>query len=345
MTETTGWKPRIERLESLILKLRSLILQIVTLVIGPGASTVVWRPGGVTHGNVFATWPEVVAAVAKMQGAVDIVLDNSLAAAVISAGSWDLRPAGVNGPVRIINGTKTTFGPFITIANAPVTLHGLTGLRDISIDNQSTVDVISINATNEIDFYLEGGAAIFQNALSGGAAFIKAAQNSLVLFMRDFSFISTLDTGTNAVQISGGNHDIFIADDAAIDVNQIARTGGTVNLFVSAAPGNLSFAAYATQVSAPTVFPHGMEIIGSSTIAAGTGKTAAIPAFINGNTVIEVTLKTPVGDANTVKYAALAADRVNGNPGSFKISALTAAGGGAVNGADTSTVDWRVVTN
>jgi hypothetical protein len=100
---------------------------------------------------------------------------------------------------------------------------------------------------------------------------------------------------------------------------------------------------YLTQAGAAAIVPSKIVQRGSSAIVVGTGKTAAIPAFMSANARILVSLKDPVGDALTVKYAALGADRVNGAPGSFQISALVAAGGGAINGADTSTVDWEVL--
>jgi len=150
------------------------------VILGVGASTVVWRPGGVSSGNVFATWPEVVAEVAKLNGAITIGVDTSLAVAVIPAGAWDLRPAGVNGPVDLVNATKPTNTalaiPLVTIANAVVTIHGLSGLTDVQLDNRSTVDVITPGPTNIVDFYLRGFASLYQSILSGaGASFFNAS--------------------------------------------------------------------------------------------------------------------------------------------------------------------------
>lgn len=327
--------------------LLEVIKRLIAALFGAGASTVVWRPGGVSSGNVFATWAEVVAAVAKMNGDVTIALDASIAPAVIPAGAWDLRPAGVNGPVEIVNGTKSGAGitPFITIANAPVTIHGLSGIDEISIDNQSTSNVIAPAAATTIAFYMRGSAAIYQNVLSAGAAFFFATPGAQIdLFMQDYSFISTLDTGVNALQ-TGANPasflELHIQDLAALDTNQLS--GSRALVLVSAASGILGVPAFATQAASTNV-PDGLRVSGSSPIVVGTGKTAAIPAFITAQSRILVSLKTPVGDALTIKYAALAADRVNGVPGSFQISALAAAGGGAVNGADTSTIDWEVFT-
>lgn len=322
------------------------IKRLIAALFGAGASTVVWRPGGVSSGNVFATWAEVVAAVAALNGSVTIVLDASIAPAVIPAGAWDLRPAGVNGPVEIVDGTKSGTGitPFITIAHAAVTIHGLSGIDEVSIDNQSTSNVIAPASGDTIVFHLRGSAAIYQNVLSAGAAFFFATPGAQIdLFMHDYSFISTLDTGVNAIQ-TGANPTSFlelhIQDLAALDTNQMS--GSRALVLISAQSGVLGVSAYATQTS--TNVPDGLGASGSSPIVVGTGKTAAIPAFITAQSRILVSLKTPVGDALTIKYAALAADRVNGTPGSFKISALAAAGGGAVNGVDTSTIDWEVFT-
>jgi hypothetical protein len=44
---------------------------------------IIWRPGSVGAGNVFATWPEVQAAVDRVQGATTIFVDSSIAPAVV----------------------------------------------------------------------------------------------------------------------------------------------------------------------------------------------------------------------------------------------------------------------
>ena len=84
----------------------------------------------------------------------------------------------------------------------------------------------------------------------------------------------------------------------------------------------------------------------AAAIDGATGKSAVIAAHITATSKIGVWLKTPSGDALTVKYSALGTDRVvgaSGNGGSFRISALTAAGGGALNAVDASTLDWEVI--
>jgi len=327
--------------------LEKFIRGLFALILGAGASTVVWRPGAVSSGNVFGTWAEVVAQVATMDGAITIVVDMDAAAAVIPAGAWDLRPAGVSGPVTLVAGGQTTpyFSQFVTIANAVVTIHGLTGLDGIQIVNQSTANVITISAALEQEeFSMHGYAAIYQSILAGAAnAFIRVANFSGALSLNDSSFVSTLDGGTNAVQVAAGAFlQLMISDNSTFDTNQLVAPVGTAIVIVGGEPSP-PFVSYGTQAGAPTIRPSGIIQKGTAAIVAGTGKTAAIPAFMNGvNTSIVVSLKTPVGDALTVKYAALAADRVDGAPGSFQISALIAAGGGAVNGADTSTVDWIV---
>lgn len=313
-------------------------------IVSFGASTVVWRPGGVTAGNVYATWAEVVAAVAALNGYITVGVDTSLAAAVIPLGAWDLRPAGVVGPVWMVGATPAGT-PTVTTAAAAVSIDGLSGLQDIIFDNVSTVDVITVDATHALDFYMNGNSTVFQDA-PGATAFIRIVAGGVCqISMRDFSFISTLGGGTNAIQQTAGALQFNIEDGASLDTDQYAYTAGTVTVSVSA--GQLfGFIPYQPQAGAPLVNPVGMITSGTAAIVVGTGKTAAIPAFIAPgiSTRILVTLRTPAGDAATIKYAALSADRVVGAPGSFQISALDAAGGGAVNGADTSTIDWEVIT-
>lgn len=333
---------RIEKLESLAQRHAS-----GGSLIPFGASNIIWRPGAVSTGNVYGTWPEVVAAVAALNGEVSIGIDTTIAPATIPVGAWNLRPAGVTGPVTMVGATPTVAAPFVTIANAAVTIHGLNGLLDVQIDNRSTSNVMT-TGPDAISFFLRGFAAIGQSVLAGaGVSFFHSTGGivpfDLTIYMGDFSYIGSFDGGVNAVRVDAALSQICVQDEAIFDTNQLVSPGTFVNVVVSATTASFTLLpAYGTQALAPLVVPFGYIQWGTAAIVVGTGKTAAIPAFITSASRIEVALRAPVGDALTVKYAALLADRVNGNPGSFQVSALAAAGGGAVNGVDTSTVDYVV---
>ena len=315
--------------------IRELIAFLIGSVFGPGASTVVWRPGGVTAGNVFATWAEVVAQVATMNGAITIGLDTDLAAAVIPPGNYDLRPVGISGPVTFVNASKAPAfaAPFFTIGPGAVTIKGLTGLDDVQIDNQSTVAVMTITANGS--FSLHGRAIVFQ---TGAGPFWAITGGDYAILLSDASQISV--TGGPAVALTVAAPAtllLTLEDNSSVATGMVTDAAGTMTVAVAGG------AQYFAQAGAPTIVPTIQRQSGSTAIAIGTGKTAAIPAFISATSKILVSQKTPAGDALTVKYAALAADRVVGAPGSFQITAILAAGGGAVNGADTSTIDWEVI--
>lgn len=300
-----------------------------------GASTVVWRPGSVSAGNVYATWAEVVAVVATLNGAITIGVDTDTAAAVIPPGTYDLRPVGVSGPVTLVNASQAPpfSSPFVTIGPGAVTIAGLTGIDDVEIDNQSTVPVIAVTANGT--FAMRQRAVVFQ---TGAGPFWAITGGDYAIVLGDASQISVTGGPATAVSVAApGTLLLLLEDLSSVATGTVTAAAGTTT--VAVAPG----AQYFPQAGAPTIVPQVQRQAGSSAIVVGTGKTAAIPAFINANSRILVSLKTPVGDAATVKYAALAADRVIGALGSFQISALAAAGGGAVNGADTSTIDWEVI--
>ena len=76
---------------------------------------------------------------------------------------------------------------------------------------------------------------------------------------------------------------------------------------------------------------------GVATLVAG---VVTVTAAIKSTSRIFITQKTPAGTSLTTEYAALSTNRTNGVLGTFKITALLAAG--TINTADTSTVDWLV---
>lgn len=73
----------------------------------------------------------------------------------------------------------------------------------------------------------------------------------------------------------------------------------------------------------------------------GNGVSPAIAARISAASRIVVTKAIRSGDVGTVDYCALDADRVVGAPGSFKITALDAAG--AIQIGDDSTIDYHII--
>lgn len=315
--------------------------------LGFGASTVVWRPGAVSSGNVYATWAEVVAAVAVLQGAISIVVDMDGAAATIPAGAWDLRPAGVSGPVMLVAGGNNTayFSQFVTIANAVVTIHGLTGLDGIQIVNQATSNVITISAPLEQEeFVMYGYAAIYQSVLAGAAnAFLRVANFAGALSLNGSSFVSTLDAGTNAVQVAVGAFlQIIINDNSTFDTNQLVAPALTALVVASGEPSP-PFVSYGTQAGAPTIIPSGLTQRGVVTLAGGA--SAAIPVFLDATSRLVITPRDGNGtDAATAHgYAVLPADRVVGAPGSIVIRAFAGAvAAAAQDGANAATVEFIV---
>jgi len=316
--------------------LEAFIRSLIVALFGPGASTVVWRPGAVSSGNVFGTWAEIVAQVATMNGAITIGIDTDTAPATIPPGAYDLRPVGVSGPVTFVNASKVPpfAQPFVTLGPGAVTIAGLTGLDDVSIDNQSTVPVQAI--TTNGTFSMKGRSTVFQEP--GAAAFWAITGGDYAILVTDFGSITTPGGGVSAMTVAApGSLLLHVQDSSGVDTNMLVSPAAITTVVVAPA------SQYLAQAGAPTIIPAKMTQKGSSAIVVGTGKTAAIPVFMSASARIVVTVKDPVGDALTIKYGALAADRVNGALGSFKISALAAAGGGAVNGVDTSTIDWEVV--
>lgn len=78
-----------------------------------GGGDLIYRPGGTTTGNVFATWTGVMAKRVTIDGPVRIVIDDSIITpAPIDAGIWDLTHntalIGSNGFQNEFNGTPLT---------------------------------------------------------------------------------------------------------------------------------------------------------------------------------------------------------------------------------------------
>jgi hypothetical protein len=308
-------------------------------------SNVVWRPGATSTGNVFGTWAETVTAVRAISGSVTISVDDSGAPAVIPAGTWNLRPTGIVGPVTMVNGNLSAIsGAFVTAANAAVAIQGLTEINGIQFENKSTVDLIVADAAHQYTFILRD-VVLYQSVLTAGKAFFKMTAGGPIFILADGAIITSLDGGTHAIQsIAPAQGYVYMVSGSQIFDNQIAAAGGTIISLIAEGvnlyPGTIF---YGNQPAA-NLNPLNLIQCGTATVDGVTGKTPNITAFLYSGCVIKCSVKSPANDAETKEYAALSADRVNGTPGTFKITALVVGGsGGAPDTANTSSVDWEII--
>lgn len=304
------------------------------------AGLFVWQPGGTAGAGVFTTWATLVAAVASVSGERNVIVDDSIAAATIPAGNWVFNPAGITGSVALLANPNNTFQTTITTAAAAVTLSGINVLDNISLRNESTVDLITIT-TGLPYFQLRGFGTVMQGAAPGGA-FFKRTGGSLLFHMRDSSLVSTAGGAQEALQgINAGTAFLIRLNDAAtFGANQWKLAAGTTGSVTHYGGVTSRFLAQADPV-AGAITPADGRQSGSATLVAGV--TANITACLRISSRIFVTVWVPRNTALSKYCIALNADRVVGPQGTFKITAILA-GADTINVADTSDVHWEVIT-
>ncbi len=300
-------------------------------------SAFVWAPGATAGKGIYTTWAALFAAVSSTNGIRNIYVDSSLGAAgalglptaFIPVGTWNFNPTGINGIVNFVGKTSSAAAPTCVQATAGATsVNGVGGMTDVLIDNRSTVDLFTMAGANA-QFRMAGSAIAHQSTATGGTAFLKCATAGNVV-MSEQAVFETFDGGTNAVQ-GAGSVLFLLNDQSTMNANMISLS---TNPGVVMGPG----ATYATQTGI-TAQPTGQLQRGTTTLV--TGKSPAIVANVKAGSTITFDLITPNTTANTGKYAALTADKVNGVLGSFKITAILAAGD-TINVADVSTLAWSI---
>jgi hypothetical protein len=194
---------------------------------GAGASSlvfladgIIFRPGGVSLGNVFATWAEIKAVIAVTSGALTVLVDDSLAPAVVSAGVTDcqsrvtftsafqhelpstvklLLPDGaILKDVRAINGFLTVVTEGTTAPNFQFTPDRSLSLVDGGvISNVGTQPVIRL-AANAFFVITLAEASIFSNPTPGSGPLIdlSAPGAQAVIFIVTGSGFTTDNTVT-----------------------------------------------------------------------------------------------------------------------------------------------------
>jgi hypothetical protein len=160
-----------------------------TITIEDPTPSVVFRPGGVAGGNVYTTWASMMADLAQFQGPKDIYVDDSLAAAHVTAGAWNLDLCTLIGNFN--SPTET----LIFDVGATITATQWWIRNGLVCQSVSTAAVWTTTGAFSI-VYLDGGSNI-QSAAAPAVPFITSGSTTeTVVTLTSDSF---LGDGTHAV--------------------------------------------------------------------------------------------------------------------------------------------------
>jgi hypothetical protein len=316
--------------------------------------TFVFRPGGVTSKNVYATWAALVAAESIVAGPKAILFDSSLAPCVIPAGAWNLG----NDPVLF-----TGMHGFNDALQIDGTLTGQFALdiERLFVTYTGAVPCLVANETVNQTYRFRGNGDL---TTTGGAAFLRITGPSVTVFLEEnFAIFG----GLAIESIGGAGVGGFITADAEsiIGANtlgsdfvgnlQVNRNSpaATVQTMQGAMPGGVLVVGTTLFNNAQTsnmTGPGGGSpalVSGSAKIDGLSGKSPFIPCpGLTTSSRIVALVRDPLGAGGgtpTSFYGASLADRVfvpAPIPG-FQISAFTG-GGPGLNIADNSDLDWQV---
>jgi hypothetical protein len=348
-----------------------------TRAVSGGASNaenpvLVFRPNGVAGGNVYTTEASLAAATQALEGPYtifwDLSLNGSSTYTFTTVGLLDLAPGG----------TWTDIGDFYLIVFANETtipalpIYITQGLRVIvtqttSVFKGDTDNVLLV----DLQANIQTSGAPFATMTSGGYLGVQM-HDETYLFATGSNSIFVADTGStvaafvydsaqifspNAVSSSGGSAYVFGYSPANFIVQGQYPILSISGLFIdyfgtgpttirAISDGGLMFVAEAT----PNVlyFSSGngtdwIPLTMSGTTTLVNGVSPLIPAYVSATTRIVAGYTNLNGSAGIGTLAALTSDRVNGNPGSFRIRSLSPTG--AVVATDQSTVEWHIANN
>ena len=185
-----------------------LLLASIPPVGGGSPYKLIYQPGGVTSGNVYATDAEIAAALVAVNGAADVYVDPSLGAPVLSAGvTWDFNGCGtlqlwgdtntpnltvedtghLEGLTRLVNVRaicKCTTVPSFTWASFAETPEFAIDGGIVELDPMATVSPIQVSAggflfvqiDNEGGFDANANVTAFVELATGASLFLNAFQ-------------------------------------------------------------------------------------------------------------------------------------------------------------------------
>lgn len=123
-----------------------------------GLSALVYRPGGVQIGNVYSSWTDLMAKRITIDSPLTIVIDNSIQAAAVDAGVWNLGNntaiAGYKGPVDHANLPVLTIPDGAQLQNPSdfenIEIFGNNNTFSSIVADGETNFVMNVNARNTV---------------------------------------------------------------------------------------------------------------------------------------------------------------------------------------------------
>lgn len=331
-----------------------------TNLIPASSRNYLWQPNSPTPGpDTYTTWdgPGGLAAAlnAAPNGHRNVVVDATYGTPTIPAGDWVVGKASSTLTFEGISNVTTIGAQVIQIGRIGfadgVTIDGprFFRFRNCVVNSNSAGQIFS-DDSGAIVLIFEENSQLNQANPAGPFLLCRNHGANAVTF-KDNTVCTT--SGVAAFQSvgtgsAGGGMLVTLCDNASI--GQFALKEDTPGLTLVVQTGLVTEVLPPQNIAISNI--QGAIYCGSATIDGVTGKSPAITTDIYGQllpitakTKITLSPKTLVGDTNTKGYAILSTDRVNAGAGggSFVVTALLSGGeGGAVNVADSSTVDWSM---
>ena len=310
-----------------------------------GGSVVVYRPGGVTAGNVYQTWAALVAAAVLIQGPKTVFVDVTGAPgdgnAHVPAGAWDLGPwVTFQGDPTVAQSTTLglVFDDGASLVKAPL------AFEDLDIVSNATAPVYSDGAAAAHPcFYVRGNATIHATAASfmqvtgAGSDITVTLEDTATLASFAFAafdassqvFVNALDlTSVGQDSLSSGVNCHIILEPSA---NAALAQHGAGTVVISGGPTQHLTSASGGFPGTPAITPEANAGVGATTVVPGGSQasdtsgvvtlTTGVGAGVGGQ--VQVLFAIPFDKTPNVVMS-----RGDGNPGQFFVTSVSLLGFG-----------------
>lgn len=299
--------------------------------------------------NVYSDWNKLFAAARLVSGPRVVEMDGRLNAnqCTIPDGDYNFGPTadvafvgtGFLDPNTLVR-TQLNVGQVrFPDGTGQTCINRISGLFVNHTGTLNPAIELSADANHGVEFVLENSNV--QSAAVNAPFFRSGGAGGGILIL---SFSSLL-TGANPCFKSGNTAftDLSLLGGSQVAANALSSdVGATMLVVITAGAGVVSL----TQTACPGLAVSRASPTENITLQKGTatlvnGVSLALPATITASSRILATAKDNLASVALGRLCALTADRVVGAPGSFKVTAQTAAAATEV--TDQSSFDWHIV--
>lgn len=189
------------------------------------ASSLIYKPGGVSTGITYATWSELYAAFQSTQGLIEILVDSSLAVPTVPSGTYDFEYRAV------FTARKSFDALFFSQGAQCKNIRGIVGAFTFDAQASTTIPLLfEVTPQNPYFFIQQGAIAMADSSLKP----LISIQDGVTLnILCDNAYVGTLGSMTPTLELGENANLMLTMTGVSVGYGNVFKGPATSSVFVT----------------------------------------------------------------------------------------------------------------